>query len=166
MALSRNNALLNGCLKQKQTTTLFSNYLLSELSSVLESSSSCTGTLMSWKSSLLSVKHSHSKHLVLSTNWPWNNFSTSSKTASSVPRESICHTAYLGVLCSDTTEPGDSLWIKKSLCQRHGALGILHRNNLKEQNKTKNCLSHEFSQYHSLLLNRKPPSLCSRTFKF
>lgn len=106
MALS----FLNGWLKQKHTSTnLLSNYLLSELSSVLESSSSCTGTLMSWKSSLLSVKHSHSKHLVLSTNWPWNSFSTSSKTASSVPRESICQITYQGAFYSkDTSEPGYS----------------------------------------------------------
>lgn len=110
MFLDKHSTVLPLQLSEAEThTPLFDHYLLSELSSVLESSSSCTGTLMSWKSSLLSVKHSHSKHRVLSTNWPWNNFSTSSKTANSVPRESICRITYQHVLYSkDTTEPGYS----------------------------------------------------------
>ena len=103
-------SFLTGWLQEKRTSpSLCNNYLLSELSSVLESSSSCTGTLMSWKSSLRSVKHSHSRHLVLSTSWPWNSFSTSSKTASSVPRESICQITYHDAFYSkDASEPGYS----------------------------------------------------------
>lgn len=45
----------------------------SEKSSGLLAWSSSTGTLMSWKSSLLSVKLSHSRHRVLRTSWPWNS---------------------------------------------------------------------------------------------
>lgn len=51
----------------------------SERSSGLLGWSSSTGTLMSWKSSLLSVKLSHSRHRVLRTSWPWNKRSIRSR---------------------------------------------------------------------------------------
>lgn len=47
----------------------------SERSSGLLGWSSSTGTLMSWKSSLRSVKLSHSRQRVRSTSRPWNSFS-------------------------------------------------------------------------------------------